>query len=125
MSDKLKWEKELLGLYVSGHPLDQFKEKLSRRSMSIGELRTKAIPGSMAVAAGMVEDVRVILTRGGDQMAFIKIMDEAGSIEAVVFPKSFAEYKAILKPEACIALKGRLSNRNGELSIVTEALQAL
>jgi DNA polymerase-3 subunit alpha len=73
----------------------------------------------------MVEDVRVILTRGGDQMAFIRLMDEGGSIEAVVFPKSFAEYKNILKPEACIALKGRLSSRNGELSLVTEALKAL
>ena len=79
----------------------------------------------MTVASGMVEDVRVILTRQGEQMAFIKLADYDGSIEAVVFPKSFAEYKTILKPETCIELKGRLSNRNGELSIVTEALKAL
>ena len=125
MGDKLKWEKELLGLYVSGHPLDRFKDKLNKRSMTIGELRTKATVGSMMVASGMVEDVRVILTRQGEQMAFIKLADYDGSIEAVVFPKSFAEYKTILKPETCIALKGRLSNRNGELSIVTEALKAL
>ena len=132
MGDKLKWEKELLGLYVSGHPLDQFKDKLKQTlpagrqgSMTIGELKTKGIPGSTTVAAGMVEDVRVILTRQGEQMAFIKLADYDGSIEAVVFPKSFAEYKTILKPETCIELKGRLSNRNGELSIVTEALKAL
>jgi DNA polymerase-3 subunit alpha len=125
LGEKLRWEKELLGLYVSGHPLDQFKEKLSKRPMTIGELRTKAILGSTMVASGMVEDVRVILTRSGDQMAFIKLADFDGSIEAVVFPRSFAEYKAILKPETCISLKGRLSNRNGELSIVTEALKVL
>ncbi len=125
LGEKLKWEKELLGLYVSGHPLDQYKDKLSKRSMSIGELKTKVMPGVTTIAAGMVEDVRIILTRGGDQMAFIRLMDEGSSIEAVVFPKSYAEYKNILKPEACIALKGRLSNRNGELSLVTEALKAL
>jgi DNA polymerase III subunit alpha len=73
----------------------------------------------------MLTDVRVILTKGGDQMAFIKLADYDGSIEAVVFPKSFVEYKEILKPDTCIALKGRLSNRNGELSLVTEALKAL
>lgn len=125
LGEKLKWEKELLGLYISGHPLDQHKEKLKKRSMTIGEMKTRVMPGVTTVAAGMVEDVRVILTRGGDQMAFIKLMDESGTIEAVVFPKSFTEYKNILKPEACIALKGRLSNRNGELSLVTEALKAL
>jgi len=125
LGEKLKWEKELLGLYVSGHPLDQFKEKLKKRSMSIVEMKTKVMPGVTTVVAGMVEDVRVILTKSGDQMAFIKIMDETGVIEAVIFPKSFVEYKNILKPESCIALKGRLSNRNGELSLVAEALKAL
>jgi len=125
LGDKLKWEKELLGLYVSGHPLDQYKEKLQKRSMSISDMKAKVMPGATTVAAGMVEDVRVILTKSGDQMAFIKLMDETGSIEAVIFPKSFAEYKNILKPESCIALKGRLSNRNGELSLVAEALKAL
>lgn len=125
LGQKLTWEKELLGLYVSGHPLDQHKAKLQKRSMTIGEMKQRVLPGVTTVAAGMVEDVRVILTKGGDQMAFIKLMDESDTIEAVVFPKSFTEYKNILKPEACIALKGRLSNRNGELSLVTEALKAL
>jgi len=125
MPERLAWEKELLGLYVSGHPLDQYREKLSKRPMTIQEMKQRVMPGMTAVAAGMIEDVRTLLTRGGDQMAFIKIADFDGSIEAVVFPKSFEEYKTILKPETCIALKGRLSNRNGELSMVAEALKAL
>lgn len=122
---RLAWEKELLGLYVSGHPLDRFREKLSKRPMTIGEMKQRVMPGQTAVAAGMIEDVRMILTRGGDQMAFIKIADFDGSIEAVIFPKNFTEHKDIIKPETCIALKGRLSNRNGELSLVAEALKAL
>ena len=125
LGEKLKWEKELLGLYVSGHPLDQYQDKLKKRTMTIGEMRARVMPGVTTVAAGMIEDVRVILTRGGDQMAFIKLMDEGSSIEAVVFPKDYVAYKSIIKPESCVALKGRMSNRNGELSIVTEALRAL
>ncbi|MEI7720052.1 MAG: DNA polymerase III subunit alpha [bacterium] len=125
METRLAWEKELLGLYVSGHPLDRFKEKLDKRTMTIGQMRTQVMPGATTVAAGMVEDVRVILTKGGDQMAFIKIADYDGSIEAVIFPKSFAEYKSIIQPDMCIALKGKLSNRNGELSLVADALKAL
>ena len=93
--------------------------------MTLGQLRQQALPGTTAVAAGMIEDVRVILTRGGDQMAFIKIMDFDGSIEAVVFPKNFVMYKEILKSETVIAMKGRVSNRNGEFSLVAEKLKAL
>ncbi len=125
MAEKLAWEKELLGLYVSGHPLDQFKEKLATRSMTIAQMKQRIMPGQTLVAAGMVEDVRVILTRGGDQMAFIKLADFDGSIEAVVFPKNYAEHKDIIRAENCIALKGRLSNRNGELSVIADAVKAL
>lgn len=125
MAEKLAWEKELLGLYVSGHPLDQFKEKLATRSMTIAQMKQRIMPGQTLVAAGMVEDVRVILTRGGDQMAFIKLADFDGSIEAVVFPKNYAEHKDIIRAENCIALKGRLSNRNGELSVIADVVKAL
>jgi DNA polymerase-3 subunit alpha len=125
MASRLAWEKELLGLYVSGHPLDRFKEKLSKRPMTLGQLRTQLMPGMEAVAAGMIEDVRMILTRGGDQMAFVKLTDFDGTIEAAVFPRIFKEFRDILKPETVIALKGRLSSRNGELSMVADKLKAL
>ncbi len=122
---RLAWEKELLGLYISGHPLDQHKEKLDRRPMTLAQMREKLQPGMLTVAAGIIEDIRITLTRSGDQMAFIKIADFDSSIEAVAFPKLYAEHKGILERERCIALKGRLSNRNGELSLVAEALKEL
>jgi len=125
MASRLAWEKELLGLYVSGHPLDKFKEKLDQRPMTLSELKTKMTPGMVVVAAGIIEDVRTILTRGGDQMAFVKLADMSGTIEAAVFPRAYAEHKEILKPESVIALKGRLSERNGELSMVADKLKAL
>ena len=131
LETRLAWEKELLGLYVSGHPLDRFKDKLSlalqkiNGPKNIAELRQTVLPGQTAITAGMVLEMRTILTKGGDQMAFLTLGDYNGSIEAVVFPKNFAQCKDILKQDACIALKGRMSNRNGELSLVAEALKAL
>lgn len=122
---RLVWEKELLGLYVSGHPLDKFKDKLAKRPMNLAQIKERSYPGTTTVIAGMIEDLRILLTKNGDQMAFIKLADFSGNVEAVVFPKSFVEYKSILRPEACIAIKGRVSNRNGEFSVVTEALKAL
>lgn len=125
LEERLAWEKELLGLWISGHPLDKYREKLAKRPMNLAEFKERVAPGTTAVIAGIIEDIRTILTKGGDQMAFVKIADFDGSIEAVVFPKNFTQHKELLKPEACVALKGRLSNRNGELSLVAEALKAL
>ncbi len=125
MDQRLLWEKELLGLYISGHPLDKFKERLAKRHMTLSQLKAKVKPGAITVTGGMIEDVRVILTRKGDQMAFIRIADYDGSIEAVVFPKNYTEHKNIIQPESCIAIKGKLNSRNGELSLVADALKAL
>lgn len=125
MDERLGWEKELLGLYISGHPLDKFREKLSKRPMTLNQLKERIPPGVTAVAAGMISDVRLLLTKKGDQMAFIKIADFDGTLEAVVFPKNYIEFKNMIKAENCIAIKGQLNNRNGELSIIAERMKVL
>jgi len=125
MKTRLAWEKELLGLYVSGHPLDRFREQLSKRPMTIAQLQQKMVPGTTVVAAGMIEYVRTQLTKNGDQMAFIKLADFDGAIEAAVFPRIYTEFKNILVPDTVVALKGKLSSRNGELSMVADKLKAL
>ena len=125
MATRLAWEKELLGLYVSGHPLDRFREKLLARPMTISQMQQKMLPGSTVVAAGMIEYVRTQLTKNGDQMAFIKLTDFDGAIEAAVFPRIYTEFKNILVPDTVVALKGKLSSRNGELSMVADKLKAL
>ena len=122
---KLAWEKELLGLYISGHPLDRYKEKLSKRLMDIKDLKEKLKPGMTGVVAGIVEEVKPILTKGGDQMAFVRVADQGASLEAVIFPRLFNQHKALLQPEKCVAIKGRLSERNGTLSLVAEAVREL
>lgn len=123
-SDKLAWEKELLGLYISGHPLDDHRDKLEKRDMTIA--RTKEFgEGRPVVIAGIVEEARPVMTKNGDRMAFLKIADFSGMIETVVFPKIFIEFKDLIVPEMCIAVKGRLSERNGEKSVVAEKIKRL
>jgi len=124
-TQKLAWEKELLGLYVSGHPLDKFKEKLSSQKMNIGKVKAELKEGMQTVVSGIIEDLKPILTKGGENMAFVRIADFSGSVEIVIFPRLFKEHQSILKPESCISIKGRLSGRNGETSIVAEAIKVL
>jgi DNA polymerase-3 subunit alpha len=123
-TEKLTWEKDLLGLYVSGHPLDKHQEKLAKQEMTIAKL--KDMPeGATVVAYGILEEVKIFQTKKGDKMLFIKVADYTGTIEGVVFPKTLKEYPELFVPEACIALKGRLSKRNDAPSIVVEKAKAL
>jgi DNA polymerase III subunit alpha len=124
-AEKLSWEKELLGLYISGHPLDPHKEKLKRRGKTISEIKKETKEGVTTVLGGMIEEMRPVITKSGERMAFGKIADYDDFIEVVFFPRIYTEHKDLLEPEKCIALKGRLSTRNGEKSIVAEAVKAL
>ncbi|MBP6925893.1 MAG: DNA polymerase III subunit alpha [Candidatus Pacebacteria bacterium] len=84
--EKLGWEKELLGLYVSGHPLDKHREVIEKSGKSIAKLE-HALKGTTLTIAGVIEDIKEIMTRKGDKMAFVRISDFTGSIECVIFPK--------------------------------------
>jgi len=122
--DKLLWEKELLGLYVSGHPLDKFKDKLEKIKTKIGDI--KNLPDNMPlVTAGMIEEAKKINTKKGDPMIFMKLSDYTDSIENVVFPKVFEKYASIIREGNCIAVKGRHSIRNGEHSVLVEEIKEM
>jgi DNA polymerase-3 subunit alpha len=121
----LMWEKELLGLYISGHPLDAFRARFEERGMNLKEIKEKARDGQRAVIAGIIEDVRPLLTKKGDRMAFIRIADFHDTIEMVVFPKVFVQFKDILEVDTCIACQGKFSERNGEISVIADAVKEL
>ena len=123
--EQLAWERELLGLYVSGHPLDEHKEKLARLKADIKGTKENIREGVETVIGGIVEDSKVILTKSGEQMAFLRIADFSDTLEVVIFPRLFTAHKDLFEMEKCIAIKGRLSNRNGEQSMVAEAVKAL
>jgi DNA polymerase-3 subunit alpha len=124
-AEKLLWEKELLGLYISGHPLDRLRDKLESRNMNIKKIKEEMGNGMQITIAGIIETARQVVTRNNERMAFIKISDLTDSIEAVAFPSMFKESIDILVPEKCVALSGKISNRNGEKSIIIEAVKEI
>ena len=123
-SQKLLWEKELLGIFVSGHPLDACKEAM-KQYQRIGEVIADEREGIPIKISGLIEEIKEIMTKKGDRMAFIRLGDWDHSIEMVVFPNLLKDKHEILAPQACIAVKGRLSFRNGQPSIVAEAVKNL
>ncbi len=143
MKDKLLWEKDLLGLYISGHPLDKYKAIFDKQPINIKKIKepeeteNPEIPKIKGVKSirdlvnegkpigGMIEEVREIMTKNNDPMAFIKIADFSGSIEAVVFPKTYAQFKSSIAIDKCIAAVCKVSERNGEISLIIERLKEL
>jgi len=124
-AEKLLWEKELLGLYISGHPLDRLREKLEKRPFNIKKVKEEMGNGLPVTLAGIIETVRPVVTKNNERMAFLKIADLTDSIEAVVFPSIFKDTADIFVAEKCIAFSGKISNKNGEKSIIIEAVKEI
>ena len=123
--DKLAWEKELLGIYVSGHPLDAHEAVTKKSKLSIAKIKEERQSGMLVILPILVTVVRSILTKGGEKMAFITVEDTTGPIEAVVFPKLFKQHAGTIVPGACLLVKGKVSVRNGELSLAIEELKPI
>ena len=130
----LKWEKELLGLFISGHPLDKYKTVLEKLKENVAKIKDRAAKEKEAdgnikehevTIGGVVEDVRVIRTKGNDEMCFLRVADLTGSIEAVVFPRLYAKFKNILVSDKPLAVKGKVNERNDTISILAENFMAL
>ncbi len=124
-SEKLAWEKELLGLYISGHPLDRLRDKLKDKPQNIKKIRAELGNGHPVTIGGMIATVKPIITKKNDRMAFLTIEDLTGSMEAVIFPKLFTTHADLIVPEKCIALSGKVTIRNGEKSLMIEALKEI
>ncbi len=125
MHDKLAWEKELLGLYVSGHPLEKFRAMIEKKEINIKKALESAKEGSSVVFAGIIDEVRLVQTKNNETMAFITISDFSGSAEAVVFPRNYKEQKDMIVPDKCLAMKVTVNTRNNEKGFIIERVKGL
>jgi DNA polymerase-3 subunit alpha len=123
--DKLAWEKELLGIYVSGHPLDAYKDKTARAGITVAEILEHPRSGQSVILPVLIAATRPVLTKSGEKMAFVTLEDQSGRIESVVFPTLFKEHAALVAPGACLLIKGKVSIRNGETSLAIDDLKPL
>jgi DNA polymerase-3 subunit alpha len=121
--EQLQWERDLLGLYLSQHPLQAFETLLSEQVMPLKDLREE-YDGKMVVVGGAVVESREITTKNGQKMAFTKIADMGGEIELVLFPSVFQQTIGIWNRDNVIIAKGKLSAKDKE-GVSTGSLKVL
>jgi len=117
--DLLAFEKELLGLYITAHPLDEHAETLSTYCVPLRRLAELA-EGEFALVGGRVKSLRRVDTRRGGQMAFLVLEDGASQIETTVFPRTLESAAALLCEDSLIAARVQVGRRNGEANVVLE-----
>ncbi len=132
---KLAWEKELLGFYVSGHPLDMHDEQLKRSGTTIKQLlsQTPEAPkngerpkGKKSILVAHIDTVKVILTKSSSKkMAFLSVQDKTGTMEAVVFPETFSQIGSLIKAGTVAAFECSATARDGKISILVENIKVL
>ena len=126
--DLLAWEKELLGTYVSEHPLQRLLNAWSGQQKGLYTSLDQiddSLKGRKVVVTGRVIRSRVVTTRKGDEMAFVELEDLNGSMDVVVFPKTYSNSKELLVEDQLLVIEGRVDVREGKVQIVTDSLQDL
>ena len=121
--EQLTWERDLLGLYLSRHPLELYETFLAEQTMPIKEL-TPAHDGKAVTIGGAIIDLREITTKNGQKMAFIKIEDQFGEIEAILFPGSYQRTLGLWERDKVVLVRGKLSakDRDGNLGSEVKVL---
>ncbi len=122
--ERLRWEKELLGLYVSEHPLESYKTVLAKIATPITRL-SSGISGTRVTVGGVIDTIQKIVTRDGKPMLFVKIEDLSSKIEVLVFPKILEKNPTIFKEDKLVLIKGTLNDRDGQVKLLCDEAREL
>jgi DNA polymerase-3 subunit alpha len=122
---KLTWEKELLGLFVSGFPLDPWKVKIDARNIDIEKTHTSIPNGREVSLAVIIEVIRITITKKGDKMAILTLRDYSGFIEVAVFPETYKRYRDLILIDSPLVIRGKVSTRNNEKTIAVDEIKPL
>ncbi len=116
IENKLNYEKEVLGLFLSDHPIVAFEKQLHvAGALQLTELH----PGLKKVVAGVyINDVKKIRTKKGDTMAFLSISDQSGEAEAVVFPDAYKKFAINLQQGTLVVIEGNVEERAGKIQFI-------
>jgi len=117
--EQLAWERELLGLYLSQHPLESFRVFLEEQTVPLDQLKAEHDNKSVNVG-GTVLDVREINTKNGQKMAFIKIADLSGEIELILFPNAYQQTTGLWERDRVVLARGKVSGRGRDGNISQE-----
>ena len=115
----LAWEKETLGFYLSGHPLDEFREKFSTLTKS-AEILGGKFSNKRVKVGGLITDVRQLTTKRGDMMAYLKLEDFDGVIDVMLFPNVFYQTRNVAQIDNIVVIEGRADNSSDPIQIIAE-----
>jgi DNA polymerase-3 subunit alpha len=121
--ERLRWEKELLGLYLSEHPLGALSEQIAQFVTAYsGDLKDDTQDGTRVVMGGIVTGMRTVLTRAKDTMAVATFEDLQGTLEVVVFPRMYATSAGTWTEGAILLVAGKIDHRGEEASLLADAV---
>jgi DNA polymerase-3 subunit alpha len=124
--EKLQFEKEFLGIYLTSHPhLEKLSYLPSFGAIDFEELESQ-LEGTRITVGGILDGVKRILTKTGNEMAFLTLSDEKGkSLESVIFPRTFEIYKNTLIKDSVVVLQGKLDTKNDKPTILVDRVTSI
>ncbi len=138
--DKLMWEKELLGLYISGHPLEKYRGMLEQQTVSIKKIINDLngtgagsrspfekyyINGETVTIGGIISSIKKILTKKGDPMMFIKVQDLTDTIEVVVFPSMIEKNPYAFVENKIVSITGKTDTKDGMPKVIANEVEEI
>ena len=116
---RLSWERELLGLFVSGHPLNGYREMLNEYAVPVTSINMKSDRRDLRIG-GVVGTMKKIYTRSNDLMIFAELEDLTGKLEVIVFPRTYEESKDLWFSGAKLVIEGKVSTKDDSIKILVE-----
>ena len=121
--EQLRWEKELLGFYVSDHPLGDLmgmlRKIITHSSLELEEDK-EALAGNGVVVAGLVHEVRVLQTKNGESMAIVTLEDTQGLLSCVMFPRTWKQYREVIVEDRVVVVHGKADIRRDEAQVIAD-----
>lgn len=117
--ERLAWERELMGLYVSSHPLDSYATYLEEQTVPLSRV-TDTVDGKKVTVGGIISTIRTIITKSGTKMAFVRLEDKISEREVVVFPNLYEQIGAKLQQDAIVRVGGKVNARDRDGNLRSE-----
>lgn len=122
--EKLKWEKELLGLYISEHPLEEFKNILRQKTIPLAKI-TQELTGRLVKIGGIIAGIKKIITRNGKPMLFVNLEDQTDKIEVIAFPNILEKNGTLFQEDKVVFIEGRVDDRDGTPKVICQSIEEI
>jgi DNA polymerase-3 subunit alpha len=121
---KLAWEKELIGLYISDHPVKEYQDYLNKTTVRIKNIDGKFVGKNISVG-GVISKIQKIVLKNQQNMLFVTLEDVDGKMEILVFPKILETTGSIWEEEKMIIATGRISDKDGNFKLLAESAKII